>query len=40
VPPVFTFLRETGDVPRDEMFRVFNMGVGMVLVSAPKETPG
>ncbi len=40
VPPIFTFLRETGDVPRDEMFRVFNMGVGMVLVSAPKGTAG
>ena len=40
VPPLFTFLQQTGDVPRDEMFRVFNMGVGMVLVSAPKETAG
>jgi len=40
VPPIFSFLQKTGDVPRDEMFRVFNMGVGMVLVSAPKETAG
>jgi phosphoribosylformylglycinamidine cyclo-ligase len=38
VPPIFTFLRETGDVPRGEMYRVFNMGVGMVLVSAPRDT--
>ena len=38
VPPIFTFLQKTGDVPRDEMFRVFNMGVGMVLVTAPRET--
>ena len=38
VPPIFTFLRKTGDVPRDEMYRVFNMGVGMVLVTAPRET--
>jgi phosphoribosylformylglycinamidine cyclo-ligase len=38
VPPIFTFLRQTGDVPRDEMFRVFNMGVGMVLVTAPRDT--
>ncbi|HEV3027442.1 MAG TPA: phosphoribosylformylglycinamidine cyclo-ligase, partial [Planctomycetota bacterium] len=35
VPPVFEFLRKAGEVPRDEMYRVFNMGVGMVLVVAP-----
>jgi phosphoribosylformylglycinamidine cyclo-ligase len=38
LPPIFPFLQKTGDVPRDEMYRVFNMGVGMVIVSAPKET--
>jgi phosphoribosylformylglycinamidine cyclo-ligase len=38
VPPIFSFLRQTGDVPREEMFHVFNMGVGMVLVTAPRET--
>lgn len=32
VPPVFTFLAETGDVPDGEMFRVFNMGLGMLAV--------
>lgn len=31
VPPVFRFIRERGDVDRDEMYRVFNMGIGMVL---------
>ncbi len=40
VPPIFEFLKKSGDVPREEMFRVFNMGVGMVLVSAPKDTAG
>jgi phosphoribosylformylglycinamidine cyclo-ligase len=35
VPPIFDFLRKTGDVPREEMYRVFNMGVGMVLIVAP-----
>src|SRR5579862_1171040 len=29
VPPIFEYLGKTGDVPRDEMYRVFNMGVGM-----------
>ena len=32
VPPIFALIQETGQVDRDEMFRVFNMGVGMVLV--------
>ncbi len=34
IPPVFTALQEAGKVARDEMFRVFNMGVGMVTVAA------
>lgn len=38
VPPIFSFLEKLGDVPRDEMYRVFNMGVGMVLVTAPRHT--
>lgn len=32
IPRVFTFLQNTGHVERDEMFRVFNMGIGMILV--------
>ncbi len=32
VPPIFTFLQERGDIELNEMFRVFNMGIGMVLV--------
>ena len=32
VPPVFTFLAESGKVPEKERYRVFNMGIGMVLV--------
>ncbi len=31
VPPIFTLIREAGRVEADEMYRVFNMGVGMVL---------
>ena len=33
VPSVFTVLESGGKVPRDEMFRVFNMGVGMVVIA-------
>jgi phosphoribosylformylglycinamidine cyclo-ligase len=32
VPPVFEHLQKLGNVPQLEMFRTFNMGVGMVLV--------
>lgn len=33
IPPVFTALQEAGKIARDEMFRVFNMGVGMVAIA-------
>ncbi len=29
---IFTFLQKTGPVEEDEMFRVFNMGIGFVLI--------
>jgi phosphoribosylformylglycinamidine cyclo-ligase len=32
LPPLFEWLREHGNVADDEMFRVFNCGIGMVLV--------
>jgi phosphoribosylformylglycinamidine cyclo-ligase len=35
VQPVFTWLQQLGDVPEDEMHRVFNMGVGLTLVVSP-----
>jgi len=35
VPPVFDFLQKHGGVKRDEMFRVFNMGVGYTLIVRP-----
>ena len=31
-PAIFTHLAKKGKVPRSEMYRVFNMGIGMVLV--------
>lgn len=33
IPPVFRVLEKAGGVPRDEMFRAFNMGVGMVVAT-------
>jgi phosphoribosylformylglycinamidine cyclo-ligase len=32
VPPLFRFIQERGRVARDEMYRVFNMGIGMVII--------
>ncbi len=34
IPPVFAWLQHAGDVAEAEMFRTFNMGVGLVLVCA------
>ena len=32
IPPIFTLLQERAAISRDEMYRVFNMGIGMALV--------
>lgn len=32
VLPIFKLIQKLGDVPEEEMYRVFNMGVGMVLI--------
>jgi len=32
VPPLFAHLQELGNVAQDEMFRTFNMGLGMLVV--------
>jgi len=34
VPKIFTFLQNRGPVEEQEMFRVFNMGIGFVLIVA------
>jgi len=35
--PVFRWIQELGSVPEDEMFRTFNMGVGMIAVIDGRE---
>ena len=37
VPAVFRVLQEAGSVEPAEMFRTFNMGVGMVVICAPSD---
>jgi phosphoribosylformylglycinamidine cyclo-ligase len=38
VPPIFEFLAEQGKVDRQEMYQVFNMGIGMVAIVAAKDS--
>jgi phosphoribosylformylglycinamidine cyclo-ligase len=35
VPPIFTLIQKKGNVDEKEMFRVFNMGMGMLVVCSP-----
>jgi phosphoribosylformylglycinamidine cyclo-ligase len=37
VPPVFRVLESAGGVPRADMLRTFNMGVGMCAVVDPAD---
>jgi phosphoribosylformylglycinamidine cyclo-ligase len=37
VPAEFAYMERVGGVARDEMFRTFNMGIGMVAIVAPEE---
>jgi len=32
VPPIFSFIQERGRIATDEMFRAFNMGIGLVVI--------
>jgi phosphoribosylformylglycinamidine cyclo-ligase len=34
-PALFELIQSTGDISRDEMYRVFNMGIGLVVVTSP-----
>ena len=37
VPPIFKLIQNRGNVDPAEMFRVFNMGIGMALICAPAD---
>jgi len=39
VPPLFRFIAERGGVDREEMYRVFNMGIGYVLIVRRRDAP-
>ena len=38
MPPLFGWLQQQGNVAESEMYRVFNCGIGMVLIIAPELT--
>jgi phosphoribosylformylglycinamidine cyclo-ligase len=40
VPPLFSFLQQGGDVSDAEMFRAFNMGIGMIVAVDPRQVDG
>ena len=37
VPPIFAYIQELGNVPDPEMYRTFNMGIGLVLITERQE---
>ena len=39
IPPLFTWLQRAGHLEDAEMFRAFNMGVGLIAVCAPEHAP-
>jgi phosphoribosylformylglycinamidine cyclo-ligase len=34
VPPIFKLIQQKGHIGHDEMYRVFNMGIGMVIITS------
>ena len=36
-PPIFDLIQRLGSIPDDEMFHVFNMGLGLLLILSPDQ---
>jgi phosphoribosylformylglycinamidine cyclo-ligase len=36
VPPLFKLIQKRGEIVQDQMYRIFNMGIGMVIITAPE----
>lgn len=39
-PWIFNLIQKTGDVPEEDVRRTFNLGVGLILIVAPKDAAG
>lgn len=37
VPPLFQFMQQRGHIAPEEMYRVFNMGIGLIAITAPED---
>ena len=37
IPPIFQLIQQRGNVAQDEMYRAFNMGIGMVVICSPDD---
>jgi len=37
IPPIFQLIQQRGNVDRNEMYRVFNMGIGIVVICSPSD---
>lgn len=38
IPPIFSLIQTQGNIEENEMYRVFNMGIGMVVICSPEDT--
>jgi phosphoribosylformylglycinamidine cyclo-ligase len=38
IPPIFQLVQQRGNIDQNEMYRVFNMGIGMVLIISSADT--
>lgn len=36
--PIFNLIQKQGNVPEAEMYHVFNMGIGMIIICSPQQT--
>lgn len=36
IPALFQLIQQRGDVPKEQMYRIFNMGIGMIIITQPK----
>ena len=37
IPPIFGLVQERGSIQSEEMFRVFNMGLGIICILSPED---
>ncbi len=37
IPPIFHLIQQRGNIDQSEMYRVFNMGIGMVVICSPRD---